>query len=182
MSVRLLTVLAVLAAINASAQEPPPTSRNVVTLLDVTRQAEMNQRVQAAQDVPKPPDPPASSDAWSLRVVTTGGFTGTGVGSVTLSSDGQMGCGPAPCATPIALALLKPVTTTIASIVEAAWVTRTPSGFCRDCVQTTMTLKRRDGDVIRTYVASWDDSQAATQELRELRRLALALRGSRAAR
>ena len=34
----------------------------------------------------------------------------------------------------------------------------------------------REDDVVRTYVASWDDSQAASQEMRELRRLALDLR------
>ena len=68
------------------------------------------------------------------------------------------------------------VSTTLASIIDAAWIRRTPSGFCRDCMQTTVALKRREGDVVRTYVASWDDSQPATPELRELRRLAFELR------
>jgi len=39
-------------------------------------------------------------------------------------------------------------------------------------------LKRREGDAVRTYIASWDDSQPATSELRELRRLVFELRGS----
>jgi hypothetical protein len=152
MSARLLTVLAVLAAIGASAQEP------------------------------QPPDPPAGAAAWSLMIHTTGGFTGQGVGSVTIISDGQIACGPAPCATLVNATLLKPVSTTIASIVEAAWIRRPPSGLCRDCVQTTIALKRREGDIVRTYVASWDDSQAASPELRELRRLAFELRASGATR
>ena len=105
-----------------------------------------------------------------------------GVGSVTLRSDGQLGCGQAPCATRVNAARLKPVSATLASIIEAAWIRRTPSGLCRDCIQTTITLKRREGDIVRTYVASWDYSQAASPELRELRRLALELRASGAAR
>jgi hypothetical protein len=74
---------------------------------------------------------------------------------------------------------LSSVSTTLASIVDAAWIRKTPSSFCRDCVQTTVVLKRRQGDAVRTYVASWDDSQPATSELRELRRLVLELRSAR---
>jgi hypothetical protein len=72
------------------------------------------------------------------------------------------------------------VSTALASIIDAAWIRRTPSGLCRDCIQTTIVLKRREGDVVRTYVTSWDDSQAASPEMRELRRLALDLRATSA--
>jgi hypothetical protein len=68
------------------------------------------------------------------------------------------------------------------SIIDAAWILRTPSGFCRDCVQTTIVLKRRDGDTISTYRARWDDSQPVSPELRELRRVALELRAARTAK
>ena len=135
-----------------------------------------------AQDQPQAPDPPAGTAAWTLQVFTTGGFTGMGVGSVTISSDGRMSCDPAPCATPVRTELLKPFGTTLGSIIEAAWILRSPSGFCRDCIQTTITLKRREGDLVRVYRASWDDSQAASPELRELRRLAFELRATRLAR
>jgi hypothetical protein len=43
-------------------------------------------------------------------------------------------------------------------------------------------LKRRDRDGVRVYRASWDDSQAVTPELRDLRRLALDLRAQRVSR
>ena len=137
---------------------------------------ESNLRAAQTMEIPQPPDPPTGAAAWSLMIHTTGGFTGQGVGSVTISSDGQVGCGSAPCATPVAVAQLKPVSTSLASIIDAAWIRRTPSGVCRDCIQTTITLKRREGDVVRTYVTSWDDSQAVSPEMRELRRLALDLR------
>jgi hypothetical protein len=128
------------------------------------------------------PEPPPGANSWSLRIHTTGGFTGQGIGSVTISSNGQMACGPAPCATPIAATMLQPVSTVIASVVNSPWILRTPSGLCRDCVQTTITLKRRDGDLVEVYRASWDDSQPPSAELRELRRLAFELRAARAGR
>jgi hypothetical protein len=131
--------------------------------------------VRLAGEVPQPPDPPAGAAAWSLLIHTTGGFTGQGVGSVTVISDGSLTC-PSGCAAPVAASRLRPVSTTLASIVDAAWIRKTPSSFCRDCVQTTVVLKRREGDAVRTYVASWDDSQPATSELRELRRLVFELR------
>ena len=176
MNVRLVMAIAALVAIPAHAQEPTPQPlpepRNVQTLnlQDV-------QRAQGAA-VPQPPDPPAGRGAWSLRIHTTGGFTGQGIGSVTISSNGQVTCGPAPCATPMTTASLKPVNTALGAIIDAAWILRTASSYCRDCIQTTIALKRREGDVVRTFIATWDDSQSPAPELRELRRLAFELRAA----
>jgi hypothetical protein len=158
MSARLIAAVA-LTVTTAAAQEPAP-----------------------ALQVPEPPEPPAGANAWSLRINTSGGFTGMGVGSVTISSDGQMSCGPAPCATPVAATLLNPVATSIAASLEAAWIRQTPSGACMDCIRTTVALKRRDGDVVRVFRASWDDSRPPSPELRELRRVAFELRAARSAR
>jgi hypothetical protein len=170
MTVRVLAVFAVLSVTSVHAQEPQPRNIEKPLVLNL-------KDAQQAPEVPQPPDPPVGASGWSLSVHTTGGFTGRGVGSVTISSDGQMACAGAPCATPIA-AQMKLISTTIGSIVEAAWLRQAPSGFCRDCVHTTVVLKRREGDAVRTYIASWDDSQRATRELRELRRLALELRAA----
>ncbi len=137
-------------------------------------------------EMPQPPvapDPPAGAGAWTLRIDTAGGFTGAVV-SVTLASDGQIDCGAVKCDAPVAARQLKPVATALASVGEPAWVNRMPMGIhtssiCSDCMRTIVTLKRREGDVVRTYVASWDDSQPPRPELRELRRLALELRAAR---
>ena len=174
MTVRIAAVLIVLAVSSTFAQqgEPPlaqPRKVEIINLQDLQR-----------AEVPQPPEPPAGATAWSLIVHTTGGFTGRGVGTVTISSDGRMVC-PAPCAS-LAGAQMKLISSRVASIQEAAWVPRVPTGFCRDCVFTTVVLKRREGDGVRTYIASWDDSQPATPELRELRRLALELQSARAGR
>jgi hypothetical protein len=177
MTVRTAAVLAMLAVASTFAQQsetpPPPRTIEVVNL----------GQLQQLPEVPEPPEPPPGANAWSLRIHTTGGFTGRGVGSVTISSDGRMACGPAPCATPVAAARLDPFGKAIdTAVVEAFWRHQPPATLCSDCVRTTLALKRRDGDVVRVYHASWDDSQPVMPELRELRRLALELRTARAAR
>ena len=185
MTVRITAAAAILLAVSAGQAQEKPQSRDIHSVLDLTRATAqpnvVNVRAEELAGVSEPPDPPAGAGAWSLRVHTSGGFTGRGVGSATISSDGQMACGPAPCATPVALSMLKSVADVIPSILEAAWIRRTPSGLCRDCIQTTIALKRRDGDVVRTYRAAWDDSQSVAPELRELRRLAFELRDTRSA-
>jgi hypothetical protein len=182
MASRVLTLTVLLSAATVYAQELPA-SRDATTLLrvvpQITGQPDFRLVPLAQIDgVPQPPEPPAGAAAWSLLIHTTGGFTGQGVGSVTLISDGSFTC-VSGCAAQVATSQLRSVSTTLASIVDAAWIRKTPSSFCRDCVQTTVVLKRREGDVVRTYVASWDDSQPATSELRELRRLVFELRSTR---
>ena len=183
MTVRITAAAAILVAVSAGQAQEKPQPRDIHSLLELTR-APAQPTVVRAEELPgvaEPPDPPTGAGAWSLRVDTSGGFTGRGVGSVTISSDGQMACGPAPCATPVALPMLKSVADVIPSVLEAVWIRQTPSGLCRDCILTTIALKRRDGDVVRTYRAGWDDSQSVAPELRELRRLALELRATRSA-
>ena len=177
MTVRVATVFLALAVTSTFAQQgapplPQPRKVEIINLQDLQR-----------PDVPEPPEPPAGANAWSLRVHTSGGFTGRGVGSVTISSDGQMGCGSAPCATPSVTALLEPFGKAIAgAVVGALWGPQPLSTLCSDCIRTTIVIKRREGDVVRIYRASWDDSQSVTAELRDLRRLALELQSARSGR
>ena len=113
----------VLAGTTAHAQELPA-SRSVHQLLELTSQSQITSPQDAhpasGQQIPMPPDPPAGAGGWSLRVHTSGGFTGQGIGTITISSDGQLACGPIPCATPIARLQLDPVLKRLASIVEAS--------------------------------------------------------------
>lgn len=174
MTLRVASAVVALAVTSAAAQQPanlpPPRQIEVVNLRDAQ-----------VVDVPEPPEPPPGANSWSLRIHTSGGFTGQGVGSVTISSDGQVGCGAAPCATPGGTTLLERFEKAIVSAVAGPWGTG-PSSICSDCIRTTIVLKRRDGDVVRVYRASWDDSQPPSAELRELRRLALELRSARSGR
>ena len=174
MTLRVAAVLAAMAVTTASAQQPEnlPQPRKVEVV---------NLRDAQVADVPEPPEPPPGANAWSLRMHTSGGFTGQGVGSMTISSDGQVGCGPAPCAMPGGTTLLERFEKAIVSSVAGPWGPG-PSSICSDCIRTTIVLKRRDGDVVRMYRASWDDSRPPPAELRELQRLALELRAARAGR
>lgn len=179
MTVRVAAVLATLAVAGTFAQQsetpPQPRQIEVVNLRAPELAGLLN--------VPEPPEPPPGENAWSLRIHTIGGITGRGVGSVTISSDGRMACGPAPCATPVTSALLDPFGRAITSaVLEAGWAPQRLSTLCSDCIRTTLALKQRDGDVVRVYRASWDDSQPITPQLRELRRLALELRSARSPR
>ena len=178
MRVGIFSVIALMSASVVHAQDAPPLpqSRDVHTLLQQVYPLTVNLQAVQAQ-VPEPPEPPEGTNAWSLRIHTAGGFTGAGIGSVAITSDGRLDCVAATCASQIAQAQLKPLSSTIASIVDAAWIRHSPTSFCRDCVQTTVVLKRREGDVVRTFVASWDPTQAVTEELRELRRLVFELQG-----
>ena len=174
MTVRVAAALTVLAVSSTSAQQAPsplpqPRTVEIVTVQDLQR-----------PDVPDPPEPPAGPNAWSIQVHTSGGFTGRGAGSVTISSDGRMGCTAEPCATPVAAGLLDPFGKAVASaVLGAGWGGQPLSTLCSDCIRTTIVLKRREGAVVSVYRASWDDSQSVTPELRELRRLALDLRAAR---
>ena len=176
MTVRVAAALAALSVTGATAQQAQP-PRPQPQKLEIINFQDLQQ-----PDVPEPSEPPAGASAWSLRVHTTGGFTGRGVGSVTVSSDGQMACGPAPCATPAVTALLESFGKAISSaVVGAVWGPQPLSSVCSDCIRTTIVLKRREGDVVRLYRASWDDSQSVAPELRDLRRLAVELRAARSA-
>ena len=101
---------------------------------------------------------------------------------MTVTSSGDVSCAPIACPTPVSAARIKLLTSTIARVADAAWVSQTPSTICNDCMQTTITLKRRFKDGIRTFVAAWDDSQAVPPELRELQRLVFDLRTNAASR
>jgi hypothetical protein len=92
-----------------------------------------------------------------------------------------MGCGAAPCATAGVTSRLESFGNAIASAAaQAVWGPRPLFTLCSDCIRTTIVIKRREGDVVRIYRASWDDSQSVASELRELRRLAFELRTARA--
>src|SRR5688500_16060299 len=129
--------------------------------------------------LPEPPEPPDGTDAWTLQISYTGGFTGLGLGTVTVVSDGKMTCdGRGPCAPALTAPQLRQLATTLSSVLEAAWIRRTPTGICSDCMETTIVLKRRGADGVRRLVASWDDSQPIAPELRELRRMVFEMRAA----
>jgi hypothetical protein len=154
MSVRLLTVVAVVIAAGVHAQ------------------------------VHAQSDPPAAAGAWTLSVVESGGFAG-GVSTVTVTSEGQVTCSHATCDTPVPPARLTTIAAAIAAIKSEEWGPQKREGVfgtgtCADCGRTTITLKRREAEGMRTYEAAWDGLQKVSSSLRELERLILDLRSKSA--
>ena len=144
----------------------------------------------ASVSVPTPKGPPEltenlpipnSEGEWTLRVHTSGGLTGRGHGTVTITSRGKRTCGAAgpACANPLTSAKLEPVANMIDLAIPDTWTTPgRSSGLCGDCYTYFVLLYRRDrAKILRTYVASWDQltQKSAPAELLRIAEAVLAL-------
>jgi len=123
---------------------------------------------------------PDGDGAWVLRVATRGGLTGAGRGNFTLSSDGQLTCSRPGCAPRLNDARVRQFAEMIAAIDVAAWVSQ-PKSACFDCYETVLTVRKRDGETVRVYVAQWDDSQRVSPQIRTVSEAVIVL-GATAAR
>src|SRR6185295_10112865 len=98
---------------------------------------------------------PDGNDAWVVRVTTTGGLTGTGMGDFAISSEGKLLCRPAKgCAEQF-----KPAD--FQSLIEMILPGNLPMltlpvvSLCRDCIVRTLHITRRDSmGVLHTYTTS----------------------------
>jgi len=117
--------------------------------------------IQASSDLPNLVVPPGN-DAWVVRIVTTGGFTGQGAGNVTASSAGQVICTlVASCPdrlVPETNRSLSQLVTTLRLAESADSLTPAAAGVCADCVTTVMTVRRRDSAGEHTARYTWDVS------------------------
>jgi len=123
---------------------------------------------------------PDSEGEWTLRVHTSGGFTGRGIGTVTITSRGKRTCGAAgpACGNPLTSAKLEPVANMIELAIPETWTTPGSSGLCKDCYTYFVLLYRRDrAKILRTYVASWDQltQKSVPAELLRIAEAVLAL-------
>ena len=109
---------------------------------------------------------PAGAGAWIVRIETSGGFTGRGSGSFTASSAGEVRCVSPACPPRLVPEVQQSIERLVADILVAGDVSlRSPvgnSGICNDCVTTTMTVQRRNGDSERTIQFRWDESTLGT--------------------
>ena len=110
---------------------------------------------------------PPGAGAWVVRIETSGGFTGRGSGSFTASSAGAVLCASAgPCPSRLAPDARQSIEQLVADIPVPGDVSpRSPgvsAGICNDCVTTTMTVQRRDGDGERIIQFRWDESTLGT--------------------
>lgn len=109
---------------------------------------------------------PPGAGAWVVRIETSGGFTGRGSGNVMASSDGDVRCSAPACPARLAPEVRQSIDRLVAGIPLPGEVSQRPpvvnSGICNDCVTTTMTVQRRDGDGERTTQFRWDESTIGT--------------------
>jgi hypothetical protein len=125
---------------------------------------------------------PTADGGWSVQVVTSGGIRGRGRGEFVVTSTGALTCTRASdqCSRMLSEDEARRVAALIAAATAGAEWVRQPESTCSDCFKTTMTLRRREGEIVRSLVAQWDDSQAAAPPLRRLADAIVALGGSAA--
>jgi hypothetical protein len=114
---------------------------------------------------------PPEADAWVVRIETTGGFTGRGLGNYTASSAGELKClsltQPTACPDRLAPETQRAIARLVTAIpmLEGAPAADVPArgrAICNDCVTTTMTVRWRDHTSERTVTYRWDESTLAT--------------------
>ena len=121
-----------------------------------------------------PAELPTGNNAWSVRIVRSGGFAGVTL-SATLASDGKLGC--ASCASqPKVLSRedllsilpspdLKTAlvgNSTVRTVKPGDKISVLPLSVCGDCFVTRVTLQHRDDSGnIETFFVAWDDVTAA---------------------
>ena len=108
---------------------------------------------------------PAGGDAWTVRVETTGGFTGRGTGNLTATSAGEVFC---VLIVRCPRRLIPEANRSLSQLVRAIPLIAPPprssssttNTTCNDCVTTRMTVQRRDEDGEHTLRYTWDVSTA----------------------
>ena len=114
--------------------------------------------------VPQPAPLPLGDNAWTVRIVSRGGLSGSGRGDLSVASDGVLFWSGADgaCARQLADETVQALSKIVlgASSPNAsreAYV----SVMCGDCYLTTMSLQRRDARGLSAFTVDWDDATQA---------------------
>ena len=101
---------------------------------------------------------PDGDNMWVVRVTTTGGIVGTGIGNFSFSSEGKLACGrEMQCMKEFRPADFH----ALIEVVQAGTLPTPPSPvcLCNDCIMRSIIISRRDSmGVVHTFSASWDDT------------------------
>ncbi|MBO0857563.1 MAG: hypothetical protein J2P21_03740 [Chloracidobacterium sp.] len=102
------------------------------------------------------------ANSWAVQIISRGGFSGTGRGDLTITSQGNLvwnGAGDQ-CNAKLGNDALQMLAQTVFSASASGWGA-SRAHFCADCYVFAMVLQRREGDGIeRTYIANWDEITA----------------------
>ena len=108
----------------------------------------------------EPVVPPEGAGAWTLQVITRGGFTGRGADDVVVVSDGSVRRPSG--TTPMRPEALTPLAQRIRVMSPSLWTVGSRLGTCNDCFATLVVLTLRDRDgTLQTYTAFWDATTRA---------------------
>ena len=140
--------------------------------------------INAAQAPPPDalPSVPDGDGAWTIRISTSGGFTGRGRGSVTMTSQGNLSClkTSRPCTEKLVDDKLRPVARLVSSFDPSKWASPTPQEnmVCNDCITTTVTFARREGGKLKIKSLSWNDATQIKAPSDVVRIVEMALSGN----
>src|SRR5436190_18754595 len=101
---------------------------------------------------------PEGNGAWSVRVVTSGGFMGNGIGTFALSSERKVACNeesrcPKGFKASEFEALIQPIRADAFSMPDFP-----SNGLCADCITRTMSFTDpASTGVVHTHTVSWNE-------------------------
>ncbi len=122
--------------------------------------------------------PSVAEGAWVLQVVSRGGFSGATAFNLVATSTGELACAAnvAPCPKALSAAQVEQLAQLVPPIAPQ-W-TVAPASTCSGCVERIVLLRLREGGMVRTDVARWDDSQPVPADARRLYDFVATLRRS----
>jgi hypothetical protein len=127
---------------------------------------------------------PAEPNAWVVRIVSGGGFTGQYQGLV-VASQGTVRCtADFPCRGTLSAPELESISTLLSESVLSKWPQSTapssgPVSVCSDCIRVWIELRHREKDgTEKLYSATWDSvtKSSLPVEVKQIYEMAISFR------